>query len=115
MVRMYLIERKSRLTDLPDQNVLRQTLFMTPLRLRDQSAILFSQILTSASRGTLIYWGRTQPLIGFSGHFAGSVNSRFQTKLCDSQVISDFRNKLRMTEDMISKLGHSLREITEQR
>ena len=60
-------------------------------------------------------WGRRQGLIDFKGDFADETNSRFQTKLRDSQVISDFRSKLRLAEDMISKLGHSLREITEQR
>jgi hypothetical protein len=84
---------------------------MSSLRLRNRSNLLFSQILESASRGTLANWGRRQPLI----ETAPRAGSRFETKLRDSQVVAEFRGKLRQAEDLIAKLGYSLREITQQR
>ncbi len=76
------------------------------LSLQKRSVVLFSQVLETASRGHLLVWGRTARLHG------GFAPTRFETKLRDSQVMAEFKSKLRTAEDLIAKLGYSLREIT---
>lgn len=39
------------------------------------------------------------------------ADRRFETRARDSQIVSEFKSKLRKTEDLIGKLGYSLREI----
>lgn len=103
-----------------------QTRCMSSLSLRDdlqlgiqkRAVIVFSHILEEASRGNLLNWG-----MGLSSNRRLSTGlssraetlSRFQSKLRDVQVMAEFRSKLRTAEDLISKLGYSLREITDQR
>lgn len=62
--------------------------------------------LTTAGRGTrnlLLSWRRPNNLL------KGKV-SRF-----DTGIVTEFRNKMRMAEDLISKLAFSLREIQDGR
>lgn len=84
------------------------------LSLQKRSIVLFSHILESASRGRLLTW-TSVPLI--SNDYGSCVvdESRFQVKLRDSQVMAEFHSKLRTAEDLIAKLGYSLREITDHR
>lgn len=65
---------------------------------------LLFQILAQASRGRGVFaWRRPRRLL--AGHVS-SKRERF-----DQQVVSEFRAKLRLAEDLIGKLGYSLREM----
>ena len=39
------------------------------------------------------------------------TQKRFESRRFDAQIVSEFRGKLRQTEDLISKLGYNLREL----
>lgn len=67
-------------------------------------ALLF-QILAQASRGRAVFtWAnRSRRLL------TGRVPAKRER--FDQQVVSEFRAKLRLAEDLIGKLGYSLREM----
>jgi hypothetical protein len=55
--------------------------------------------------------GRRSPGAASFGRQASHVFRSVIEKRKDLQVVTEFRNKLRQTEDLISKLAFSLREI----
>ncbi len=78
-------------------------------KLDTPARMLFSQILEAGSR-RMLAWNARSPLLTPPNVIR--ADRRFETRACDSQLVSDFKAKLRQTEDLIGKLGFSLRELT---
>jgi hypothetical protein len=67
---------------------------------------MFTQIIDVGSRRFLA-WNARSPRLGAASH----VDRRFLGEPSAPQLVSEFKSKLRQTEDLLSKLGFSLREI----
>ena len=81
-------------------------------KLEVPARIMFTQIMEVGSRRFLA-WNARSPRVG-SPNVAPNViraDKIFESRARDSQLVSDFRKKLRQTEDLIGKLGYSLREL----
>lgn len=84
---------------------------MGTFKLESTSRLLFSQILnTAANHGRLIFsWNSRPPKL--IANSVGRPQSKFEVRRHDAQLLSDFRGRLRQTEDLIGKLGYGLREL----
>jgi hypothetical protein len=77
-------------------------------KLEIPTRMMFSQILEVGSRRLLAWNARSARL---SAPNVIRADRRFETRARDSQLVSEFRAKMRLTEDLMGKLDYSLREI----
>ena len=77
-------------------------------KLEVPARIMFTQIMEVGSRRFLAWNARSPRLLAPNVICADRI---FESRARDSQLVSDFRKKLRQTEDLIGKLGYSLREL----
>lgn len=77
---------------------------MGTFKLHAPARLIFSRILA---------WNARSPRL--IAPQAANVYSRdrFETRRLDAQIVSEFRARIRQTEDLIGKLGYSLRELCE--
>jgi hypothetical protein len=84
---------------------------MGTFKLQIPAQFMLTQILDGAALGSrrLLVWNARAPRLAMSHVIR--ADHRFETRARDSQIVSEFKLKLRQTEDLINKLGFSLREI----
>jgi len=76
-------------------------------KLEAPTRIMFTQILNVGTRRFLA-WNARSPRLTAT---VIRADKRFESRAKDSQLVSEFKTKLRQTEDLIGKLGFSLREL----
>ncbi len=84
---------------------------MGTFKLESSPRILFSQILNKAAQhGRSIFtWNFRSPRLMAAAQ--PRTPSKFEIRRQDAQLLSEFRGRLRQTEDLIGKLGYGLREL----
>jgi hypothetical protein len=74
---------------------------MGTFKLQGPARLILTQILA---------WNARAPRISVI-----RADRRFETRARDSQIVSDFRAKIRQTEDLMGKLSFHLREVFNDR
>lgn len=77
-------------------------------KLEAPARIMFTHIVTRR----FLAWNACAPRLGAT---VIRADKRFEARAKDSQLVSDFKMKLRQTEDLIGKLGFSLKELYSER
>lgn len=73
-----------------------------------QTHFVLTQILAGGSRRLLAWNARAPRLV--SGDVI-RASAMFEARARDAALVSEFRARLRTTEDLIGKLGYGLREL----
>jgi hypothetical protein len=76
------------------------------------TGVMFTHFLEAGGR-RLLAWNAFNLRLPSPGLSTNVIRAdrRFETRARDSQLVADFRARLRQTEDLLGKLTFSLREI----
>ncbi len=86
---------------------------MGTFKLQIPARLMLTHILDGAALGRrhLLAWNALTPR--FPTQKACRADHRFEERARDSQIVSEFKMKLRQTEELIDKLAFNLREISQ--